>query len=242
MSYPDAVREYLRFVLNQLRVSPSALAKRAGVASTTLTRFLNNSDHQFALSMTTLDKIAKISGFSPAPFFEGGKAIELRSVIAGSSRVTSNATTIVEYEAAVGVWKDSSIFENYPFEAAVELPPPIPGGGHFYCSVADSAIDRIAEKGDYIFCKRINSVDDIPFNRQNGALLIIERRSPDGETVETTARLLDTEGGTPVLRLASKSKRFANERTLPLDKARDVHVAGFALCVVTALRFSKTVQ
>lgn len=59
---------YVRHVLKELQVSPSALALKAGIASSTLTRPLNNDAHEFLLSLTTLEKIKAASGVDYAPF------------------------------------------------------------------------------------------------------------------------------------------------------------------------------
>ncbi len=61
---------YLRHVLEETGMSPSALAKSVGISSTTLTRPLNNPSYKFNLSTSTLEKIAKYTGISLAPFFE----------------------------------------------------------------------------------------------------------------------------------------------------------------------------
>lgn len=60
---------YLRHVIAASGVSSaSALAKLAGVSSTTLTRPLNDPEHSFFLSRRTLDSIQKVTGISYAPF------------------------------------------------------------------------------------------------------------------------------------------------------------------------------
>lgn len=58
--------EYLNRVMSELGITASALAERAGVSNTTLTRPLNNPAHKFRLSNTTLEKIRAATGI---PFF-----------------------------------------------------------------------------------------------------------------------------------------------------------------------------
>lgn len=54
-------------------MAPSALAELAGISSTTLTRPLNNPDHKFKLSNTTLEKIRAATGID---FFDGADGSE----------------------------------------------------------------------------------------------------------------------------------------------------------------------
>lgn len=60
--HDDWHMEYVRTVLSQMGWSASRLAREAGIAATTLTRALNNPDHKFKLSLTTLEKIRAASG------------------------------------------------------------------------------------------------------------------------------------------------------------------------------------
>lgn len=59
---------YVRQVLQKTALTASALARRSGFSSTTLTRALNSDDHKFTLSLATLDKIAAATGISYAGF------------------------------------------------------------------------------------------------------------------------------------------------------------------------------
>lgn len=63
-------RQYARHVAAQLGISISALAVKSGIATTTLTRALNNKDHKHNLGRATLDKIEAATGVSYAPFKE----------------------------------------------------------------------------------------------------------------------------------------------------------------------------
>lgn len=59
---------YARHAIEQLKTSPSGLAEKIGVSSTTLTRPLNSKDHKHVLGRQTLDKIAAATGISYGPF------------------------------------------------------------------------------------------------------------------------------------------------------------------------------
>lgn len=53
------IREWCQKVMEMRGWTANHWAKRAGVSSTTLTRFLNNGDFHYTLSAATLDKLAK---------------------------------------------------------------------------------------------------------------------------------------------------------------------------------------
>lgn len=63
--------DYIRQVMAQRGLSATALAAKAGISSTTLTRALNSPDHKFRLSLTTLNKIRDATGIE---FLEGSAA------------------------------------------------------------------------------------------------------------------------------------------------------------------------
>lgn len=65
----DGVRAWLRDILARTGDTPTALAKKAGIAQTTLTRFLNDADGAGPmLTLRTVSKIAHVTGSAPAGF------------------------------------------------------------------------------------------------------------------------------------------------------------------------------
>lgn len=54
--------DYVRTVMERTGLSATGLANRAGIASTTLTRAMNDPQHKFQLSLTTLQKIEAATG------------------------------------------------------------------------------------------------------------------------------------------------------------------------------------
>lgn len=61
----DGVRAWLMDVLARSGETPTALARRAGIAQTTLTRFLNDPDGPM-LSLRTVARVAHVAGSAPA--------------------------------------------------------------------------------------------------------------------------------------------------------------------------------
>jgi transcriptional regulator with XRE-family HTH domain len=60
----EELRAWLLNILKQTRETPTALARRAGVAQSTLTRFLNNDDAPM-LGLRSISKIAHAAGVPP---------------------------------------------------------------------------------------------------------------------------------------------------------------------------------
>lgn len=63
--------EYLNHVVKKTGRKLSAIAKDAGVSSTTLTRPVNNPDHKYAVKLSTLQAVRSATGIDFAPFQSG---------------------------------------------------------------------------------------------------------------------------------------------------------------------------
>ncbi|HEV2517966.1 MAG TPA: S24 family peptidase [Devosia sp.] len=66
--------DYIRHVLSLTGLSPTGLALKAGISSTTLTRPLNSAEYKFALTNTTLQKIEAATGIAFLGFAAGYNA------------------------------------------------------------------------------------------------------------------------------------------------------------------------
>lgn len=75
MSMSDDTKAYVRHVMEVKGLSPTALAKLAGMPSTTLTRPLNDPHHKFALSNTTIEKIAAATGITLSAFLNASGTV-----------------------------------------------------------------------------------------------------------------------------------------------------------------------
>jgi transcriptional regulator with XRE-family HTH domain len=189
-----AALAYLRHVLLQTKLSPSALAKKAGLASTTLTRALNDPDHKFALTTTTLQKIAEASGINPAPFLQAEDVAELSMApILRPERIyedrrwgtkffgAPNVTPVVG-EIAAGKWIEPEVYPPAK-NGFIDLvaSPPATASDCFCVVVADDSFDVYARPGDFLFCYRAEGppVSD---------LVVVERRDAKNFKIELTAR------------------------------------------------------
>lgn len=70
----DWALAYVRHVMAEKGWTGADLAKRIGMAPSTINRPLNDPDHKSMLSRKTIGQIAQVSGIDPAPFAPGGLA------------------------------------------------------------------------------------------------------------------------------------------------------------------------
>lgn len=91
-------KKWLWAVAKHLNLSPSQLALNAGMAASTLTRYLNDSSGQVGLTEKTLEKIATYSGFRPGQYPGGNRA-----GFSEADAVPYSATVAGEFPAWVAV-------------------------------------------------------------------------------------------------------------------------------------------
>lgn len=200
---------YVRAVLDELGIKASALAKKAGIATTTLTRALNDPSHKFVLSTSTLSKIADATGISPAPYLAGTDQIELarRTVHPAESfdaeefgedgppldRSTPfSAITTVIGTVAPGKWRDptTAAMEHIPLTVTIAGRKP---RDLFACGVEGNAAEPVAHDGEFLICRRIPPRQFKEPNWQStlsGRMVIVERRSAETFQIELTAQFM----------------------------------------------------
>jgi transcriptional regulator with XRE-family HTH domain len=204
---------YVKSLLRQLGLKPSALAKKAGIATTTLTRALNDPNHKFTLSTTTLNKIASATGISPAPFLKARDQVQLTAASnhpaeafdtslwkdrkSPIDRETPFSTmTVVIGEIAPGEWQDPALLAatHLPlFLALVGLKPK----DTFACIAKGSGAYPVASDGEFLVCRRLLEHErelNSEFGLFNGETVIVETRSKENFTVELTARVIQSRG------------------------------------------------
>lgn len=202
--------DYVRAVLKELGLKPSALAKKAGIATTTLTRALNDPTHKFTLTTTTLNKIAQATGMSPAPFLSEADQIELAarafhpaesfdpalygkngSILDIETKIS--AVTPVIGTVSPGRWQDPTL-------AATEHSPLLLTiAGHkprdiFACYVEGTAGEPVAHHNEYILCQRLEQhyLREHPhlLEDRRAVMTVVERRCTETFRIELTIRLL----------------------------------------------------
>lgn len=207
---------YLRFVLDELQISATELASRAGISASTITRFLNDPGYKFTPSTRTLQKIAKASGISFAPFMGAKDIVEAGLTPYTSAKLyddtwsvadTDLGSTLVLGAAEPGVWKEPQI-------QRVEHSPPlliVATGGeskptdYFAVLMRGTSMDRVAQDGEYLLCmKRTASTWPL----RSGEVVVIERQVKDLPLLEISARVLVKSDGKWHLKFATTDRRF----------------------------------
>lgn len=207
---------YLKQVMFLTGLSPTALAKKAGIASSTLTRFLNSPDHKFTLSSTTLEKIAKATGINPAPFLDADSITDLAAIHFTSHGVLSpekwgdvkykdSSQIHVVGTVAAGVWKEPENFDDqdsWPLALRSMYSDP---STCYALTVRGQSLNRIAQDGSFLICL---SVDRTEYSLRDGDLVIVERVNDDRSLIEVTAKRLRGKEGSWQLWPESDDPKF----------------------------------
>lgn len=233
---------YIRFVLDSLNLSPTKLAKEAGIASSTLTRFLNDPQYKFTVSTTTIEKIAKYSGINPARFLESKTQADIAQAAyfhngeiydsswGDQSGEPSTKTTVVIGEVAAGNWREMEILD-------IMEQPPLAVDLSFYDSkdcfavvVRGESINKIARDGDYLLCVRRDAMRS---GFRSGDLAIVQRSREGGRLIEVTAKRLKNVDGFWELWPVSDDERFQKPLVAEsLDDTQEISFVGLVEFVV----------
>lgn len=218
-----AATAYLRYVLKDMGISATELAKRAGVAATTLTRPLNDPGHKFTLTTKTISKIAEASGISPGPFFSAPDSVAASLASVYDDRVydkkqwpTSGSPpdlTFVVGEAEPGVWRELAIADARDYAHLMLRSSVFEPKDCFGLIMRGKSLERIAEDGDVLFCVRADAIRPDPVV---GDVVILETKSGDGNLIELSARVVAEGSDGLVLRFATPDPRFT--ATVPLPR------------------------
>jgi transcriptional regulator with XRE-family HTH domain len=228
INFATAALAYVRYVLGEMKISPTALAKRAGISSTTLTRALNDRKHKFSLSVTTLQKIYRASGISPARFLNAQELGEfdrlqptpfdwrLRGLAdvgtVFGQRSRDLGVTAVAGTVAVGHWRELTLLDIGKYGAASLRHSFYEPWQCFVCIVGDDSINRRARKGELLYCVRLDA-DNISL--RDNSIVIVERRSEDGLKIELTARKVLTSVNGLSLHFESTDANFKEVLEVP---------------------------
>ncbi|MBB4103552.1 helix-turn-helix domain-containing protein [Allorhizobium borbori] len=235
--YDAAAKTYVRYVLDELKLSPSALARGAGLSSTTLTRALNDPGHKFTLSTSTLGKIMKFSGINFNPFFEAKDFAEMSMAPFERDDITDESwgpakpfdparseghVTIVIGHAAAGVWKVPELLKLEKHPPLWVTLPKVNATDAFGLLIDDDSSSPSVERGEYALCLRTKAARTPPAHSD---LLVVERWRDGGGLMEITLRrLIEPEGASPYLRFDNMEKY---PEVIPYEPdAKDTKVIG----------------
>jgi transcriptional regulator with XRE-family HTH domain len=244
-NFATAALAYVRYVLGEMKISPTALAKRAGISSTTLTRALNDRKHKFSLSVTTLQKIYQASGISPArflnaqeleepdrlrptPFEWGVRTVALSKGLAEPTSIFSKGfrggTDFSQGSRDLGVTPVAGTIAVGRWRELTLLDIGRYGAvslrHSFYepgeCFVCIVGDDSINRKARKGELLYCVRLDAANINLRDNSIVIVERRSEDGLKIELTARKVLTSVNGLSLHFESTDANFKEVLEVPL--------------------------
>lgn len=106
MDMRDEQRDWLGKVIATTGIAPTTLAQKAGLAPTTLTRFLNNPEHASALSARTISAVEKLTGvrFGAEPSHLGMREEEASPFDVGAETELANRVRPLLRGNAMHAW------------------------------------------------------------------------------------------------------------------------------------------
>ncbi len=211
----EAAIAYIRFVCDQMDISPTALAKLAGMSSSTLTRPLNDPNHKHSLSMSTVNKIEKYSGIKFAPFANSKTVTELFSGVLDyenydpdifdSAPAPHKDYTPVIGEAASGVWRQLDIVDAMSRGTLMLKLSDFPTEQCFAVIAGDNSMNKVIDEKSALMCLRAEFWrGSLP----NHGTVVVERRSEDKKIIEISIRKIVEHGDNYQFIYASTDSRW----------------------------------
>lgn len=195
--YKARNQAWIQQICDETGLTYTELARRAGVDSSTLTRFMNNPQYKPNLSDTTLQRIAaSVNRAVPTPT----TTLSLPSLI--------GVTTVkVIGTAAAGLWKELSITSD-DYYGMEDIPvaenPRFAGKKQYALLVEGHSINRVIQDGEYAICV---SWDDLgKFDPTPGQYVHVERSR--GGLQEVTIKKIQIANGHVQLWPDSTDPRF----------------------------------
>ena len=181
--------EYIRYVMERTGQKPSALAMTAGLAASTLTRALNSPDYKFALSTTTLNRIAEATGITMSDYLgslsktgpsEASRAVG--KVVAAAIRATVEA----------GAWREvDELDQSDPIWISVPRDDKFPDATQDVFEVSGDSMNALQPHpitpGSRIVGVRYDEVASRAPLR-DGLIVVVQRTRDGGHTREMSVK------------------------------------------------------
>lgn len=184
----EQTKAYVRHVMSELGLAATALAAKAGLSATTLTRPLNDPDHKFSISTSTLAKIGAASGISYSAFL---RREESASAIARPShRRLRPAIVVATVEA--GAWREVDEFDQSdPEWIAVPPDDKYPDATQDVYDVAGDSMNGLQPHpitpGSRVVAVRYDEIAGRSPLR-DGLVVVVQRSRNDGQERELTIK------------------------------------------------------
>jgi phage repressor protein C with HTH and peptisase S24 domain len=175
----DRAVDYLRHVLDQKGWTAADLARRAGVAHSTINRPLTIPDYPNAISRQTIQKVWQASGIDPSPFTDAAPAL---SVVTGRPETNGIQVSVYDVSASAG---HGSFVEAEEVIDRLSFPPDYlrhitttnPRDLAIISVLGDSMLPTLAHKDVVMLdmTKRDLSFDGLYVIKDGGASLLVKR-------------------------------------------------------------------
>lgn len=239
VDYRKGALDYLRFVLEQTKLSPSALAERAGVSSTTLTRPLNDKHHKFTISTTTLAKIRDATGLDAGPFLSKDmdsvqrtldSFVNEREYYADAPDDVGDFTgTPVIGEVAAGHWLEHRFLQDRLFGLFLVPSNPKQRNAFIGLIVRGESLNKIAQDGDILYTEVIA---ESGARWANDDLVVVERQREQGGLFEVSAKRVKILRNRTLLMPESTDPRFQEPLEIGEQDGQVVRVVGIVRYVI----------
>lgn len=175
----EQVRAWLKKVLEESGLEGATLARRAGLAPSTVNRFLNDPKASHSLSARTLYKISQAVGI-PLPQTLGGGTIETRVATEGGSRSTFAGPRNLPVLGHARAGAEGLFMDNGTVQAYVERPWFLEGNQQSYAVyVVDDSMEPAFRHGHMVYVDPTRPPgigDDVVVELENGEAFIKEYR------------------------------------------------------------------
>lgn len=184
----EQAKAYVRHVMAELNIAATALAAKAGLSATTLTRPLNDPEHKFSISTSTIAKIGAATGITYADFLRVGQTAT--NQISLSGRQLKSAVVVATVEA--GAWREVDEFDQSdPEWIAVPPDDKYPDATQDVYNVAGDSMNAL-EPHPITPGSRIVAVryDEIAARAplRDGLVVVVRRSRNDGQERELTVK------------------------------------------------------
>lgn len=247
--FDTRAKTYVQFVLDELKISPSKLAKMSKLSPTTLTRALNDPAHNFTLSMSTLGKIYKATGINFNPFFESEDFVALsmspyerddmydeekwgQGSNGPSEELPVEGSTRIIGKVSADTWVNPTVALIEDFGTIWLRVPRSTTANSFAVRVGDNMMTPFINPGEYAICLKVGEDKSV---LSHGSMVVVERWTKSPRLMELTLRRLAIpENADPYLKFENviDPKEHLIELPPNLQNSDDLKIIGVVLYAV----------
>ncbi|KAA0576703.1 hypothetical protein [Azospirillum sp. Sh1] len=228
----DEIRRWIKYVCYLTNIAPTKLAKGAGIASSTINKFLYDQNYKFIPSSNTLEKIRKFvnSEFRASSiddliayttvkdpisrYDEKDTSCDVKDVEGPShSWAVPHMFWPVMIRGHIGHYSDDDrmLFDNSKvYWISVPPSPSYPGIGRYGLEVKDNSMNLVYKKGSIIVCVAGYDIEGTIADIKDGTRVIVEYGKSGQVKTRTIGEIVRDEGGEIWLVPRSSDPKYGN--------------------------------